>query len=528
MARDDPRAAAPADGDKRAISTSKRLMAINSASSVLSRIVNVTVLVWIYQYLLARMPTEEFAIYPVVTALMLFAPLFFVVFTTGVSRHLIDALARGEPDGAVRVISSIFPLLAGTAALFLAVGLAFALSIDRFFQVPPGMVEDARLMLVLLVVSFTVQMLCQPFTLGYHVRQRFVELNVLTLVRECLRAGLLFALLYTLGPEVLWVVVATVAAETAFVIVVVIRSRRMVPELVVDLRHFEMAKARSLLSFGVWTTLGQLGSILYTNAATLVLNLYGSALDVTVYFIGATLYRQLQMLIITAVQPLQPAMTAMHSYDDRETLTRTVFSGGRYALWVTTAAALPLIVFAPDFVWLYLGDGFGDASDIIVLFMLTFPFTQATALLPAASIAAARVREFFLPAFLFQLLGFVLMVFFAREAGLGAVGITAALAGVAVASQLLYFWPFCMRLTGAPTMRFVREVLWAGMVPGLMGLAGWIAMALALDTDSWAKLVLHGVPGGVLFLAGVWIAMNGPERAGARRALAKLTGTKPA
>ena len=98
--------------EKQTIVISKRLIAVNSASSVLARILNITVLVWMYQYLLKNIPAEEFAVYPVVTAIMVFAPLFFAFLTSGVSRHIVDAYARDDLEDVRRITAaSSLPLL---------------------------------------------------------------------------------------------------------------------------------------------------------------------------------------------------------------------------------------------------------------------------------------------------------------------------------------------------------------------------------------------------------------------------------
>ena len=51
--------------------TKRRLMA-NSASGLAERFVNLLVQVWLYQYLIKRISLEEYSVYPVVTALLVF------------------------------------------------------------------------------------------------------------------------------------------------------------------------------------------------------------------------------------------------------------------------------------------------------------------------------------------------------------------------------------------------------------------------------------------------------------------------
>jgi hypothetical protein len=57
---------------------------------MVARLVNFLVPMWVYQYLLTRLPAEEFAVLLVVLSVMLFAPLFFSFFTGGINCYILD------------------------------------------------------------------------------------------------------------------------------------------------------------------------------------------------------------------------------------------------------------------------------------------------------------------------------------------------------------------------------------------------------------------------------------------------------
>ncbi len=503
---------------------SKRLVAINSASSLLAKIVNMTVLLWMYQYLLSRLSAAEFAVLPVVTSLIVFAPLFFSMFTSGISRFVVEAYAKGEFAKVTGIVSSIFPLLACSGVVFVAVGTVFALNIDKVLNIPLGSVDDSQIMMLLLVLNFTVQMLALPFLSGFHVQQRFVELNLIGILRDLLRICLLLVLLLGIGPQVIWVVVATVISETSYSVFTVLRARRILPQLRLDLSLFSWRQARQLTGFGLWTTLGRLGNMMYTNAATILLNIYGTPVDVTSYHIGATFFRQIDGTVGLAAQPLQPALTAMHALDDRKRLGNTVLRGGRYALWVTLLVATPLAFFADVFIGLYLPDGYDTASMVIVFFMVIFPFTAPTALLAMTAMATAHVRAFFLPAFLFQLAGMVLMVLALRYTDLGAIGVTLSLTAITVASQLLYYWPLATRIVQITPRQFMSSLLWPGVIPAIAAAAAALLLRLFALPDTWSELVLAGaVCVAVYAIALVSLALTGPERDAMFKLLAKVT-----
>ena len=99
---------------------------MNAASSAVTRLMSATVLLWVNQHLLRRIAPEEYALYPLVMSLVIFSDLFMAIFVGGVSRHMVEAYHRGEPDGVTRVVSSMVAVLVPAALL---VGVAGALAI---------------------------------------------------------------------------------------------------------------------------------------------------------------------------------------------------------------------------------------------------------------------------------------------------------------------------------------------------------------------------------------------------------------
>jgi len=464
-------------------------------------LLNVTVLLWMYQYLLARVSPEEFAVYAVLMALIAFAPLFFSVFTGGVSRYIVEAYALGKPQRVAEITSSILPLLAAASAAFLIVGLVLAAFIEDALTIAPGMEDTARLMLVLLVVNYALQMVTLPYTTGFHVRQRFVELNLLQVLRDVLRIILLVTFLVGIGPSVLWVVVASVVAEQAYLAVSVFRSRRLVPEVRFKARLFDWATGRKLVSFGLWTTLGQLANMMVSSVGVLILNAYGTALDVTVYHLGATAFRQIEAVIGLAAFPLLPALTAMHSLADKARLARTTLRGGRYGLWVALFVACPAAIYSREFVQLYLGDGFSEAAIVLSIFMGIFLFLGPTSLLPMLAMAMARVRDYHLAFFASSVVALSITLYLVANQGMGATGVALSLLIATGLAELLYFWPLELRLTGASWRDFMTAVLMRGLFPAIAASGVWVLIGQLHPPDTWLALSLAVIAGAVAYVA---------------------------
>src|SRR5690606_2882922 len=108
-------------------------------------------------------PAEEFAVYPVISSIMVGAPVFFLVFSGGISRYIVEAYVRRDPEDITRIASTMIPLLALASSIFLAAGLGFAFSLHRVLNIPDSMIGEARLMMILLVASYAVRVVFVPF-----------------------------------------------------------------------------------------------------------------------------------------------------------------------------------------------------------------------------------------------------------------------------------------------------------------------------------------------------------------------------
>ncbi|MEM9763688.1 MAG: hypothetical protein AAF968_14475, partial [Pseudomonadota bacterium] len=411
------------------------------------------------------------------------------------------AYARHDDEAMARVFSSMVALLSGACVAFGLLGAVFVWQMENLLNIAPDLVFDAKVMMSLLVVSVSAQMWSLPLSTGYHVRQRFVELNLLKLGREVIRIVLILAFFQVLGVAVLWVVLATVIAEITFVIVRTVRGMGLLPELRYSSGLVEWSMMKDLMSFGSWTAVGKLGYLLFLNTGTIVLNLVGTPTEVSSYYIGSTLFRQMQMMIQTALQPLQPAVVSITAIEDWDNLRRWSSRAGRYALWAAMAVAAPFAIFAEEFVQLYAGPDYMSAAWVILAFMMVYPFTQPVMLLPSIAVGLAKVREFFLAAFLFQLSGLLGVMFFVQFFERADVVIAVTLALVIVVSQLGYFWRLFIRLTDTPFDAFLRDVLVPGLAPAAAAAMAWIALKEWQPAETWPQLAALVVAGGVVYLA---------------------------
>ena len=513
------------------VDISKRVVLINSISAACTRILRVTVLVWMYQYLLRRISQDEFAVYALVMAIMVFAPLFSSFFTSGIGRYVVEACARGDEKRATQVVSSIFPVLVGWGLLFTALGWLCAGHVDSFLTVGPEHVADARLMMGLLVTDFALQMMMTPFAAGFAVRQRYFLLNLIEIGVELLRMSILFTLLFGVGTRVIWVVVASVVANLVSVIARTTVSVRLLPALRFKPSLFQWATARQLFSFGLWTTLNQLAGVIHINGDIIVLNKLATAFDVAVFKVGSEFYNQINALVVsTALVPMQPVLTSFHALGARERLGEAVLRSARYILWFSLVMVIPLIVYRRPLIILYAGTAYLTAANVLALLLLLFLFMPAGFLLAPISEAAARMRGLSLANLVIQLVKLSITLYVVRVLGLGAVGCALSTLTVIGLSHLLVLAPMTLRMAGVRWRRYVNEVLAKSLAPGLAGGVVWVLLGSWVGPVCWASLGFCTALGALAYVAALLaFSLNARERSDLRwmfRSLSRKVSAK--
>ncbi len=514
------------------VEISKRLVLINSAGTFGTRLLSVSVFVWVQQYLLRRISPEEYSLLPILAAVMVFTPLVSIALTGGIARYVTEAYARGDERRVTQIVSTMFPLLLGTALLVLAGGWVFSWYVDSVVTIAPDRVWDARIMMALMVFTFAFRLSATPFRLGTYVRQRFVLQNAIEFGSQLVFLTVLFVLLYAGGTHVMWVVVSNAIMNLCDVLVLTTVSRRLVPSLRWKIREFRRDLVKPLTTFGGWTLVSHIAVMVRTAAAPLFLNKLTSAVEVTSFHVGSLADRQISAFVNRAFIPVQPALIAMHTTGQKERMAYTYMRIGRLAMWAALCVAVPLAVFGKEFFQLYLRETYSmyaSAGVVMAILLAYYPLLYATGGLMRISIATAQIRPFALIEIAGQLANVGLMVYLVGYMQLGAIGAALSIFSTGVLTSLLGLWPLGLRMLGLGFNQFVRETLWPGLVPALVGVIACTGLRVLVRPSSWLEWAACCAFGMVIYCVTLLVFCLRPADSNdLRRILAKigLAGSK--
>ncbi|MCU0916680.1 MAG: hypothetical protein MUC88_19280 [Planctomycetes bacterium] len=476
------------------VEISKRLVLINTASGIVAKTINVSVLLWLHQYLLRRIRPEEYGLLQVLLSVILLLPVVTSILTAGLGRFVLAAYAQKDDRGVTQIVSTMFPLLLGAGLVILTGGLAFAWHVDTFLRVPPDRLWDARIMMALLVFSTGAKVPCMAFGVGFYVQQKFVLYNLIHVGMEILRMALLFVFLFGVSTRVVWVVVTNVVVELVLTTIVIVVSRRMIPALRFRLREIRWARAWELVSFGGWTFVSEITSRASSTAILFVLNRFAAA-DVAVYSLGYLGRRQINTWTDVIAAPLYPVATGMHALGAKDRVRHFYLRGGRLALWIMLITGLPGAIYAARVMPLYAGEDYAEAAPVMVLSLVNLITMGGSWMVWQLANALGRVRATGVRVLVSQPLIVALTWYVVYTLGWGTAGFGLGACGVALAAcmiglffDVLLIWPLGLKLADVPFGVWVRQTLIPGLAPGCLASVVWVALDLLVAPDRWPAL----------------------------------------
>jgi O-antigen/teichoic acid export membrane protein len=478
----------------------KRLVLRGSASALVARLIDIGLLLWFNQYLIRRIGPEEYSLYPLIMSIMGFLMIAKGALDASNSRYVIAAYARGNLDLVTSTSSTLFVYAAIVVSLIVCAAVPFIYWIDRVLVVTPSLANDLRIMAALITIGLAVMMLSSPFEVALRAKQRFVTINAVEVGTEMLRLVLLAVLVFGISTRVLWVVVATEGARLLGALMRLRLSLRLIPELRFRLSAVDFTHGKRLLSFGGWGFIGGTMNRIKTSVDPLILNQLATPLDVTAFHIGSLFSRHIARVRIMATDALSPSLVAMHATGQTERLQNAFMKFGRIMIWSYMLLAVPLMVYAPDFTRLYVGERYLMAAPVMIILLANEIPYLGVSMVSKLAAAKAQVRPTALRSVVAQVCNVGITIYLVGALQMGAMGsaVGTLIGNAGIRCALII--PLALKLAELDTRTWVTRTILPGLPPIVAGLTVWLTLKVVAPPTTWFTLLAYGAAGAVAYL----------------------------
>jgi O-antigen/teichoic acid export membrane protein len=278
-----------------------------------------------------------------------------------VSKHL--GAGRFEPIN--RILNTAFNLyLAIGSIIILGAWLAATFLFDFFKVSDPAMLAEGRSALLIVGFYMGFRFYLLPFAGSLGGFQRFDVSNLLHMIEDLLRAGLMVALLasgYGLVPLALAILGMSLAKQIA----AIVWLKRLHPEIRFSPRLNDKQTARELFDYSRITFGITVAWLILFNTDAVFLGLMVSSAAAGVYAPGAQLMLYLRNAINVVASPITTAVSEREARGDFDGVRRIYLKGLAYTSYLSFFMTVGVVVYARPFVALWLEPEFAGSAEVM-------------------------------------------------------------------------------------------------------------------------------------------------------------------
>jgi len=349
----------------------------NSGVFALAQASGVIVSLAVTPYVLSTLGIATYGLWILVGSVMAYVGLLQLGLGRGTIRFIAFHAARGELEVVRRIVSYGIVWHLAAAVLLTPVAWLIARFVLPHLSIPPEELDTARNVFLLVYCYAFFGAAIRPLSalvIGLH--QMWLT-SLATIASQLVYAVTLVVLLHE---DVGIYALPAAAFVNTFVLGVTyyVTGRRLIGTVFGDPFKLDAGVRRDLLRFGSWFQVTNLARVVNNQTDAILIAVWVTVPAVGLYAIGEKIARLVQMIPLTVLPPLVPAVTSVHAGDDRGRVERSVLGGSRLLGLLTFGMAGFVLGTSPLIVVAWLGRSYPDVTTITALIVVAYVVNNLT------------------------------------------------------------------------------------------------------------------------------------------------------
>lgn len=328
-------------------------MTVNLIASIVSFGVNMAINFFLTPYLVKSLGTESYGFIGLANNFVQYATIITSALNSMSGRFISIAYHKGDKDKASRLFSSVLIADLFLASVMLVLISLFTCYLDMFLDIPEKLIGSVKITFGITFLTFVISVVTAIFTTAAFVKNRIDINSVRDIISNLLKIALI-VLLFTFFPAQLYfIALATLASGVFLLLTNITVKRKILPDVQVSFKNFEIQSVKIILAAGLWMSLAQLSNTLISGIDLLLCNLTLGATLMGVLSIAKTIPHCISSLIATLASVFTPHYTILYAQNNIKGLTKEVSFTSRIVSFILTVPIAGFIAFGYEFYTLW-------------------------------------------------------------------------------------------------------------------------------------------------------------------------------
>ncbi|AKB30471.1 hypothetical protein MSSIT_3752 [Methanosarcina siciliae T4/M] len=475
----------------------------NLSANILYFILNVIIGLFLVPFFIDSLGVASYALVPLATSLTSYVNLVVQSLNTSVSRYLTIDLQRKEFKKAnITFNTALFGTL-GVILLILPFVVLISYYAPSFFDIPTSQENAARILFVGVIFSFLLRAWGSNFGVSLFAYNRLDLQNLVNAVNILVQVSLIILLFKLYSPNLVYIGLAYLIGAAAALILTIIFSRKINPNLKVNIKDFRRSKVNEITEMGGWVVINQIGSLLFLQIDLIIVNkLFGTVAggEYSVVLTWSIMLRTIAGMLVGILTPVILTYYAKEKIDELINISKSAVK------LIGLAMALPIgyiCGFAPQLLTLWVGPEFAKLSLLMVLMLSHLAINLPVMPLFAINVAYNKVRVPGIVTFFMGIGNFLLAVIIPYLTGWNYYGVALAGAIMLTLKNTLFIPWYATKVLGISRTTFLNSIIPGVVAMVLTGVVSSLVVSY-LQISGIISLLICGILLTAIYLSIVW------------------------
>ena len=352
-------------------------MAVNITATIIAFAVSTGITFFLTPFIVGRLGRAAYGFIGLSSSIIDYTSLITIALNAMAGRFVSISYLKGDKKLANKYFSSVFFSNLFFAGIIFLFAIFFLIYIDVLLDVPSELLRDVRLLFGLLVLNSMLGLVTGEFGVATFIKNRLELSSIRNVIADFLRAAILLIAFSCFAPHV-WYIGLSGLILTVYTVIWNIKYRnRLTPDLRVNIKNFDLAKVKELISSGAWNIITKLSNILSQGLDLLFANIFVGAAAMGTFSISKTVPMMALALMGAIASTFAPQLTNYYAQGRNDLIVQELQKSIRVVSCFSTPILCSLYVFSGDFYHLWLpGQDYRELWLLTVLGFIASPFTM--------------------------------------------------------------------------------------------------------------------------------------------------------
>ena len=342
---------------------------LNILTNIIRTLAMALVGILMVPYYVDSLGIASYAIIPLATTMSTYIQLITECIAYSSIRFSAIAFNKDDINEANKTISTSFFGLRRLYLLFLPIGLLLAYLSPYVFSVANS-AFDVQMLFVMIIISSMAVTLSIPFN-GVFFASNNLYLLYLAKFAYTVSQVLTIIILFTVGsPSLIIIGIGYIVSSILMFIALYVMAKRSEKRMVIKKDLYDGALFKKIGSLAIWSTLTNIGDLLYIQLSLVLVNLYMGTTSQGEFALVVTIVSMMNTAAYTITDSIDALIFKFYSNSDREGMAKMLFTGMKMLAVLITVPVVFLVAFSQEFLGAWVGEEYGHLARLLAIGLL--------------------------------------------------------------------------------------------------------------------------------------------------------------